>query len=132
MMAGAARPVAHRLVLLAGLAAPGVDALAESDAEALIRLQRELTATIGEPVCGNVAFCRVMPMGADACGNPTTWVVYNNALEIKARIETRVAEITFLEQELLRNTPHPSTCERARQPKPACVNNHCVVGDTSY
>ena len=118
--------------MLVALGLHGTVADAESDTEALVRLRGEITATIGEPVCGNVAFCRIMPMGADACGNPTGWVVYNNAPDLEALIETRVSEVTFLEEELLRGSPHPAACERTKQPRLACVNHRCVVGDTSY
>lgn len=118
--------------MLVALGLHGTVADAESDTEALVRLRGEITATIGEPVCGNVAFCRIMPMGADACGNPTGWVVYNNAPDLEALIETRVSEVTFLEEELMRGTPRPAVCERVQPPRLACVNHRCVVGDTSY
>ena len=120
------------MLVAATLGLHGAVAFAESDAEALVRLRGEITATIGEPVCGNVAFCRVMPIGADACGNPTGWVVYNNAPDLNALIQTRVSEVTFLEEELVRGSPHPAACERAKPPRLACVNHRCVIGDISY
>jgi len=123
---------APRLLVVAALGLHAAAALAETDAEAVVRLRGEITRAIGDPVCGNVAFCRVMPIGADACGNPTGWVVFNNAPDLRALIETRVSEVTFLEEELMRGTPRPSQCERARQPRLACVNHRCVLGDTSY
>lgn len=123
---------APRLLVVATIGLHTAVAVAETDAEALVRLRREIAATVGEPVCGNVAFCRVMPMGADACGNPTGWVVYNNAPDRNALIETRVSEVTFLEEELQRGTPRPAVCERVQPPRLACVNHRCTIGDTSY
>lgn len=107
-------------------------ALAEDDAAALVRLHKEIAAAVGEPACGNVAFCRVAPSGHDACGNPSRWVVFNNAPGVREIVETKASEITFIEEEMHRGRPRPADCHPAAKPRLACVNGRCVLGDTSY
>lgn len=105
---------------------------AEDDAQALARLKREIAATVGEATCGNVSFCRLLPMGSDACGNPTAWIAYNNAPDLKPVIETKAAEYTFIEEEQHRGKRKPADCKPAVTPKLACVNHRCTLGDASY
>lgn len=107
-------------------------AVAEDDLQALARLNKEIAQAIGDPACGNVAICRVLPIGHDACGNPSRWVVYNNAPGLKEIVETKGAEITFIEEEMRRGQARPTDCAPAAKPKLACVNGRCVLGDTSY
>jgi hypothetical protein len=107
-------------------------ALAEDDAAALARLRKEIAAAVGEPACGNVAFCRVAPSGHDACGNPSLWIVFNNAPGVREIVETKASEITFIEEEMHRGRPRPADCRPAAKPRLACVNGRCVLGDTSY
>jgi len=123
--------------LVAALAAMFValahmSALAEDDAAALARLRKEIADAVGEPACGNVAFCRVAPSGHDACGNPSRWIVFNNAPGVREIVETKASEITFIEEEMLRGRPRPADCRPASKPRLACVNGRCVLGDTSY
>jgi hypothetical protein len=105
---------------------------AEDDAQALSRLKREIAAAVGGAACGNVSFCRLIPMGSDACGNPTVWIAYNNAPDLKPVIETKAAEYTFIEEEQHRGKPKPADCRPAVTPKLACVNQRCTLGEASY
>ena len=129
----------HRRVLVAGVAFCIVmglpwagSARAEDDAAALARLRREVAQTVGDAVCGNVSFCRMLPVGHDACGNPSGWVAFNNAPGLREILETKVSEITFLEEDMHRGKPRPAACKPAPKPRLACVNGRCVIGDTSY
>jgi hypothetical protein len=124
------RLVAAPAVVLVVAGQPG--ALAEDDAVALARLRQEVVAAVGEPACGNVAFCRVAPSGHDACGNPSRWIVFNNAPGVREIVETKASEITFIEEEMHRGTPRPADCRPTPKPRLACVNGRCVIGDTSY
>lgn len=105
---------------------------AEDDAQALARLKREIAATVGDATCGNVSFCRLLPMGSDACGNPTVWIAFNNAPDLKPVIETKAAEYTFIEEEQQRGRAKPAGCKPAATPKLACVNHRCTLGEASY
>jgi hypothetical protein len=126
-------PTIHRFLMvffsITALAAP---ALAEDDAQAIARLKAEITQLVGDARCGNVSFCRVVPMGYDACGNPSAWIVFNNAPDTKESIETKASEVTFVEEDRMRGKPKPADCKPARAPKLACINGRCVVGDLSY
>lgn len=105
---------------------------AEDDAQAMARLKREIAATVGDATCGNVSFCRLLPMGSDACGNPTAWIAFNNGPDLKPVIETKAAEYTFIEEEQHRGKAKPAGCKPAVTPKLACVNHRCTLGDASY
>jgi len=123
----------HRIlmVLLLGISlAPPVRA--EDDTQAIARLKSEITQVIGDGRCGNVSFCRILPMGYDACGNPTSWIAFYNAPDVKEILETKASEVTFVEEDRMRGKPKPADCKPARAPKPACINGRCTTGDLSY
>ena len=127
------RPSMHvTLVLLISGIALATAARAEDDAQALVRLKAEITQVVGDGRCGNVSFCRILPMGYDACGNPTAWIAFNNAPDIKEILETKASEVTFVEEDRMRGKPKPADCKPVRAPKLACINGRCVVGDLSY
>ncbi len=119
------------LILLSATALP-TTVRAEDDAEALARLKAEITQVVGDGRCGNVSFCRILPMGYDACGNPSAWIAYNNAPDIKEILETKASEVTFVEEDRMRGKPKPADCKPVRAPKLACINGRCVLGDLSY
>jgi hypothetical protein len=120
------------LAAAAVLSIPVLAARAEDDAQALARLRKEIAAVVGDAACGNVSFCSALPMGRDACGSPTAWIAFNNAPELRIAVETKVAEVTFIEEDQLRGRPRPADCRPATSPKPACVNHRCVLGGASY
>jgi hypothetical protein len=105
---------------------------AEDDAQALARLRKEIAEAIGVAACGSVSACRILPMGSDACGNPTVWVPFNNAQDLKIIVETKAAEYTFIEEDQYRGKTRPAVCKPAVAPKQACVNKKCVLGEASY
>lgn len=126
-------PSIHRiLTVLLPSVAFAAPAMAEDDAQAIARLKAEITQAVGDARCGNVSFCRVVPMGYDACGNPTAWIVFNNAPDAKEIIETKASEVTFVEEDRMRGKPKPADCKPARAPKLACINGRCVPGELSY
>jgi len=116
----------------AALALAAADLRAEDDGPALVRLKREIAAAVGTAACGNVSFCRLQPMGSDACGNPTVWVVFNNAPDLRPVVETKAAEYTFIEEERHRGKTKPADCKPALTPTLACVNQRCTLGGASY
>lgn len=132
-----ARPPRSRFVsgllvtLLACAAGWSAGARAEDDAQAIARLRAEIEKT-RDLRCTNVSFCRILPMGADACGNPTSWIAFNNAPDIKEILETKASEVTFIEEDRFRGKPKPTDCKAAKPPKLACINSRCVIGDLSY
>ena len=127
------RPSMHRIliVLLCAIALP-TTVRSEDDAQALVRLKAEIAEVVGDGRCGNVSFCRILPMGYDACGNPSAWIAYNNAPDIKEILETKASEVTFVEEDRMRGKPKPADCKPVRAPKLACINGRCVLGDLSY
>jgi hypothetical protein len=128
-------PASRMLGLLAlsvMLFVPARSVPAEDDVQALARLRKEMTEAIGAAACGSVAACRLLSMGSDTCGNPTVWVPFNNAQDLKIILETKAAEYTFIEEDQFRGKPRPAGCKPAVAPKLACVNKRCVLGEASY
>lgn len=127
------RPAMRRILIVLPLAiAFPATVRSEDDAQVLDRLKAEITQVVGDGRCGNVSFCRILPMGYDACGNPSAWIAYNNAPDIKEILETKASEVTFVEEDRMRGKPKPADCKPVRAPKLACINGRCVVGDLSY
>lgn len=120
------------LALTVMLCVPVQGARAEDDAQALARLRKEMAEAIGAAACGSVSACRILPMGSDACGNPTVWMPFNNAQDLRIIMETKAAEYTFIEEDQHRGKPRPAGCKPAVAPKLACVNRKCVLGEVSY
>ncbi|MBI1394897.1 MAG: hypothetical protein GC151_02865 [Betaproteobacteria bacterium] len=105
-------------------------ARASDDAEDLARLKQEIHGIIGDEVdCYNIVHCLVMSMGDDGCGNPTYFVGYSNRNSIKAALEAKAAEYTFIEGEMRRAQPKPASCKPVVVPQPICHRNHCSVGE---
>ncbi|MFO1318945.1 MAG: hypothetical protein U1F52_04975 [Burkholderiales bacterium] len=105
---------------------------AEDDLQALVRLKREIAQVVGDGRCANAVQCRVVAMGYDRCGNPSTWVAFNYLPGIKEVVETKGQEYTFIEEEMQRGNPRPQDCPPMRKASPACINGRCAAGDTSY
>jgi hypothetical protein len=70
-------------------------------------------------------------MGFDACGHRILHVAFNDFTRAKATLEAKGAEMSFLEEELLRGIPRPATCVQPVLPKPACHRYQCRVGVTN-
>lgn len=120
------------LVLMALVCQSNTEVRAEDDAAALVRLRKEMQQAIGDGMCVNVSFCRVIAVGHDLCGNPSFYLGYNNVPGLKEILETKAAEYSFIEEEQLRGKSKPADCKIATAPKPQCVNNRCVAGSASY
>lgn len=122
--------------LLAGLlascllgATPGQARAGEDDRQALQRIRGEIDALVAaNRRCHNVVHCHLLSMGFDACGHPTLHVAFNDFTGAKATLEAKGAELSFLEEELLRGTPRPNGCVPPVPPKPACHRHQCSVG----
>jgi len=117
-------------VALAALAAWfAAGAAAEDDAHAVVRVRGEIDAMVADHRrCHDVVQCRVVAMDFDACGNPTQHVAFNNATGIRTAIESKAAEITFLEEEGWRGRARPADCRTASVPVAACHRNRCASG----
>jgi hypothetical protein len=108
---------------------PGLARAGEDDRQALERIRGEIEALVAaNRRCHNVVHCHLLSMGFDACGHPTLHVAFNDFTGAKATLEAKGAEMSFLEEELLRGTPRPANCVPYVLPKPACHRHQCSVG----
>ncbi|MEO8039870.1 MAG: hypothetical protein ABI794_13965 [Betaproteobacteria bacterium] len=106
---------------------------AEDDVAALARLRVEMDVLVSHNhTCSNVVHCRVLPVGYDACGNPTEFLAFNDLRGIRGELEGKIAEYNFIEEESWRGKRRPAGCRAVTSPQPACINNHCALGAESY
>ena len=101
----------------------------EDDRQALDRIRSEIDVLVAaNRRCHNVVHCHMLSMGFDSCGYPTLHVAFNDFTGAKAALEAKGAELSFLEEELLRGTPRPANCVPPAPPKAACHRHKCSAG----
>ena len=101
----------------------------EGDRQALERIRGEIEDLVAaNRRCHNVVHCHLLSMGFDPCGHPTLHVAFNDFTGVKATLEAKGAEMSFLEEELLRGRSRPANCVPPVVPKAACHRHQCSVG----
>jgi hypothetical protein len=96
------------------------------DAEEAARLRREIFELIGSAPCNNLVNCRILALGARACGGPEEYVAYSTWAR-RDDIQSKAAEYNFLREELLAGAAPASGCQPLAEPKAACINSRCVL-----
>lgn len=100
----------------------------DSDADALVRLRKEIMAMIGEPVCTNLVYCRVLALGVKPCGKPDEYLAYSATAKTNEDIlAVRAAEYAFLQEEAQMAKKADSPCVVPRLPKVRCVDQRCKL-----
>jgi hypothetical protein len=107
------------LVLPFGAASAG-------DREDAERLRREITELIGNAPCNNLVNCRVIGLGARACGGPEEYVAYSTWAK-RDEIQMRALEYNFLREEVLAGERSSGPCVILPEPQAACISGRCVV-----
>jgi hypothetical protein len=113
-----------RAALLAICLLPAV-LFSAGDAEEAARLRREILELIGSAPCNNLVNCRILALGARACG-PEEYVAYSTWAR-RDDIQSKAAEYNFLREELLAGAAPASGCQPLAEPKAACINSRCVL-----
>jgi hypothetical protein len=126
-----ARPVYIALMVLSCAASQAQDrggSLGDSDEEALVRLRKEILGMIGDPICTNLVYCRVLPLGVKPCGKPDEYLAYSSTAKTNEdTLGARAAEYAFLQEELHMSSPSKGACEVPPLPKVQCVDQRCKL-----
>lgn len=114
-----------------GTEAPAAEASAFRD-EADYRAQREqavadLDALIGEAAAAQVSACRVVAVGAKACGGPMAYRVYSATASDASRVEAAAARVTALDRRANEQFQYVSDCMLVEPPQVALVDGRCVA-----
>ncbi|WP_412067401.1 hypothetical protein [Rubrivirga sp. IMCC43871] len=80
----------------------------------------ELMAAIGTPRASSLAACRVVAVGEQACGGPTTFRVYSVETADSAEVERLAARVAEIDRFAIRELGLVSTCE-LREPRPVLL-----------
>lgn len=117
------------VVLLASTSALGQDkgaSVGDSDEAALKRLRQEIVQMIGDPVCANLVYCRVLALGVKSCGAPDEYLAYSNTAKTDTdQLQVKASEYAFLQEELLAGKPPASDCRLPKKPAVRCVDQRC-------
>lgn len=100
---------------------------AESDAEAVVRLRKEIAATIGEAKCRNLVNCRIVGLGVRPCGGPEEYVPYSIWDTDREEISILVSEYNLLKEDLMHDSDHAGTCKVLSKPDVDCIRSQCVL-----
>ena len=102
--------------------------IGDSDADALVRLRKEIIGMIGEPVCTNLVYCRVLALGVKPCGKPDEYLAYSaTAKTNEDMLNVRAAEYAFLQEEAQMANPPAGACVVPRLPRVQCVDQRCKL-----
>ncbi|MDT0633076.1 hypothetical protein RQM47_09675 [Rubrivirga sp. S365] len=92
------------------------------------RLVADLDRLIGAAEADAPGACRVVAVGAKACGGPADYRVYSTAADAEA-VERVAAEITTLDEDANRRFELISDCSVPPEPRPALVGGRCVAAE---
>lgn len=85
-----------------------------------------LDAAIGEAKASDVGACRVVAVGAKACGGPAEYRVYSTSDADADTVEALGDEIARLDAYANEQFGLVSTCEMVNPPRPNVLNGRCV------
>jgi hypothetical protein len=131
MHAGGRKPLVFLLFVVTALflgAGCGDDEA--DDIARLEKMEKEITALIGEAACGDSTDCRYIAFGAKPCGGPWRYLVYSAAALDTVELAFRVAAYNELNRDLNRRYGWMSDCSVPEPPNPGCRGGKCVdVGE---
>ncbi len=100
----------------------------DSDADALVRLRKEIIDLIGDPVCTNLVYCRVLALGVKPCGKPDEYLAYSATAKTNPdTLSARAAEYAFLQEEAQMASQPTSACVLPRLPRVQCLDQRCKL-----
>ena len=83
---------------------------------------------IGVPSCNNVVYCRLLALGSLPCGGPSEYLAYaGTRTGNTGLLETKAAELGFLEEELRKERKDAGACAVLPVPTLACINGRCAL-----
>lgn len=113
--------------LPAGAASATAPRAVPTPAQAAERLRQRITAEIGEARCSADSQCRVLPIGAKACGGPAGWQAYSTAEGRADRLTVWAAQLERQERARQAAEGLMSNCAVEVPPAAACVAQRCTL-----
>jgi hypothetical protein len=95
--------------------------------QAAERLRQRITAEIGEARCSADSQCRVLPIGAKACGGPAGWQAYSTVEGRADRLTVWAAQLERQERTRQAAEGLMSNCAVELPPAVACVAQRCTL-----
>ena len=92
----------------------------------LERMEDEIHALIGDPLCSDSTDCRFIAFGSKACGGPRTYLIYSISTVDTVELSKRVREHNEYEALLNRRYGVISTCGVPNPPDLGCRDGRCV------
>lgn len=92
-----------------------------------VRATADLDALIGTAAASDAAACRVVAVGAKACGGPLEYRVYSATASDAAQVEAQAARITALDRRANAQFQYVSDCMLVGEPQAALVDGRCVA-----
>lgn len=122
-------PALFAVTVVSGVQAQNKGAsVGDSDEAALIRLRKEIIDMIGEPVCTNLVYCRILALGTRPCGKPDEYLAYSSTAKTnEEQLSVKAAEYTFVQEEIQMAGKASSTCVVPPKPRVQCVDQRCKL-----
>lgn len=97
-----------------------------ADDNKLVQLGKEIEEFAKNKACTNGDGCRTMPMGAKACGGPTSYVIYSLSKTDEKQLAEKVKQYTDFQKELNIKYNRTSDCLFLSPPTVDCLNGVCT------
>lgn len=109
--------------------APVKDAPAEAvlDSANMDQLRSRIDSLIGDAACTSASQCRLIGVGAKACGGPKGYRVYSVGRTDSVALASVVDQYNSREKELGRKEGRLSDCSMAAKPEIRVENGRCVI-----
>ena len=122
------------VVLISACAADSVgDSLApQPSAQAPSRateasLQTQILKAIGYAACSEDSQCHVLPLGAKACGGPTSWLAHSETAGSAVRLSTLADQLADLQRNRDEKSGVVSNCQYLPAPAASCKEGRCQL-----
>lgn len=121
------------LTALAGLAcaADGGKAPAGPASQSSAALRRQIDTLIGDAACDSDAQCRVIGIGARACGGPSSYRVWSSKRTSEQQLTELVQRQAQAERDELSASGRVSDCRMLMAPQAFCRAGRCQAQDAS-
>lgn len=111
----------------AGDAAPSRTATLKASLELEMALRRRIEVEIGEAACTSDAQCRTLPIGAQSCGGPESWMAWSVASGRADVVLALADDLAAMQRQRNRRFGILSTCQVVPDPGSLCRERRCVL-----
>jgi hypothetical protein len=101
-------------------------AFAIAEDNKLAQMGKDIEDFAKNKACTNGDGCRTMPMGAKACGGPTSYVIYSLSKTDEKQLAEKVKQYTDFQKELNIKYNRTSDCLFLSPPTVDCLNGVCT------